>query len=488
MTLQRGNRNKMFSFPEPDKLFAEQFSVRKLLKCMAFFGPAAIVASVSVGAGETVLAVRTGAWSGYGLLWLVLLACLTKNLFLEYGIGRYTVITGEFLGDAWARMPGPRGWFLWFILIIGWMMAPFFVSAIAGACGGLMATIFGFGDPRLWGTFFALGAIGLGIGASFTRLEQQQIIICGVLVMGTLIGGLISSPSLLELLKGTFSFGLVPPYPDWVQADPNFVARSKPLELATMFGYIGGSMSLYVVYAHWAALHGWGMSSSPHIEEIRDFARYEGPIYLSDEKEEVHKANMHLTPIRWDIGLGAFVLFFVSCAFLIAGAAVLHPRQLLPGGFILLSHQKTIWEQLSPFMVPVYYVTVLAALWGTLYAIPELYARISHEFLGALFGAVRRTAYRKVFLCVGSYIGAVSIFVMWSGMKPVTMMDIAAMISTNIGITLVCYGTLWLNASLPREYRMGKSVLVGIIIAAAILTLVSAVSVTQMWAKYITYG
>jgi hypothetical protein len=50
---------------------------------------------------------------------------------------------------------------------------------------------------------------------------------------------------------------------------------------------------------------------------------------------------------------------------------------------------------------------------------------------------------------------------------------------------LVCYGTLWLNSSLPRGYRMGKSTLVGVIITAAILTLVSAVSVTQMWAKYI---
>jgi len=108
MTSKRENVKKTFFFPEPDKLFTEKFSVRKVLKYMAFFGPAAIVASVSVGGGETILAARTGAWSGYGLIWLILLACLTKNLFLEYGIGRYTVITGEFLGDAWARMPGPR--------------------------------------------------------------------------------------------------------------------------------------------------------------------------------------------------------------------------------------------------------------------------------------------------------------------------------------------------------------------------------------------
>jgi uncharacterized membrane protein len=135
-------------------------------------------------------------------------------------------------------------------------------------------------------------------------------------------------------------------------------------------------------------------------------------------------------------------------------------------------------------MVPVYYISVLAALWGTLYALPEMYARLTHEFLGALIAAVRRAAYRKVFLWVGIYIGVVCAFVIWSGMQPVTMMDIAAMISTNVGIMLVGFGAFWLNASLPKEYRVGKGVLVGLIITAAMLTLVSVLSVTQMWAKY----
>ena len=484
MAKRRAGVNKTFPFPEPDPLFTERFSTRKLWRCLAFFGPAAVVASISVGAGETVLAVRTGAWAGYGLLWLILLAALTKNLFLQYALGRYTVVTGEYLGDAWARVPGPRGWFLWFILLIEVTMAPFFVAAIAGACGGLMKTIFGFGDPRLWGAFFALVAIALGIGVSYGKMERQQILICGVLVLGTLIGAIISSPSLLEILKGAFSFGYIPPYPDWVQADPNFVQRPKLLELATVFGYIGGSMTVYVVYPHWTSLHKWGMSGSPQIEDIRDFARARGAVYLSPDQKEVQKANTHLTSIRWDVGMGAFVLLFVSCAFLIAGAAVLHPRHLLPGGFALLSHQRAIWEQVSPLMVPVYYISVLAALSGTLYSLPEMYARLTHEFLGALIGAVRRAPYRKVFLSVGVYIGLVCICVIWSGMQPVTIMDIAAMISTNIGIMMVCFGAFWLNKSLPKEYRMGKLVLVGMLIAAFMLTLVSVLSVTQMWAKY----
>jgi len=158
---------------------------------------------------------------------------------------------------------------------------------------------------------------------------------------------------------------------------------------------------------------------------------------------------------------------------------------MLPGGFVLLSHQKSIWEQISPIMVPVYYVSVLAALWGTLYAAPEISARITHEFLGGLFPAVRRTAYRKVFLVMGIYIGGASAFVMWTGMKPVTMMDIAAMISANFAITLSCFGALWLDAHLPKQYRMGKTMLIGVIFTAGVLTVISAVSITQMWAKYV---
>ena len=97
---------------------------------------------------------------------------------------------------------------------------------------------------------FTVGAIGLGIGASYGKLEVQQIFICIILVIGTLVGVSFAAPSLVGILKGTFSFGHVPSYPDWLLADPNFVGRSKGLELATVFGYAGGVMCGYVVYGH----------------------------------------------------------------------------------------------------------------------------------------------------------------------------------------------------------------------------------------------
>ena len=97
------------SVPPLKGVFSQPWSFKKLIGLLAVFGPAAIVASVSIGAGETIVVVRAGAWSGYELLWLVLLSCIVKGIFVTYLLGRYTAISGEHIGHRIARLPGPRG-------------------------------------------------------------------------------------------------------------------------------------------------------------------------------------------------------------------------------------------------------------------------------------------------------------------------------------------------------------------------------------------
>src|SRR4051812_21315968 len=91
-------------------IYAEPYSVSKLVRMMGFFGPAAIVASLSLGAGETIMVTELGAWSGFGLLWLLVLSVMVKGVFLTYLIGRYTAITGQRIGHRLVKLPGPRGW------------------------------------------------------------------------------------------------------------------------------------------------------------------------------------------------------------------------------------------------------------------------------------------------------------------------------------------------------------------------------------------
>ena len=112
--------------------------MKKLLGLFAVFGPAAIVASVSIGAGETIVVVRSGAWAGYGLLWLVLTSCVVKGIFVTYLLGRYTAVSGEYIGHRLVRLPGPRGWLLLALVVFEMVGAPLGWVPIAKPCGDLL--------------------------------------------------------------------------------------------------------------------------------------------------------------------------------------------------------------------------------------------------------------------------------------------------------------------------------------------------------------
>ena len=470
--------NLTIRFPDPPAEYSEKFSLSRLKKLMKNFGPAAIVASISIGAGESVLAVRVGAWAGYSLMWIVPLAALTKAGIITYLLGRYTVLSGELISERIAKAPGPRYWSVIFILTISLFMAPFFISAVAGSCGGLLHTLTSIGTPVIWSIVFILLSTTFGALGSFDNQERLQVIICGILVGATMLGAIAAHPSLTEIIKGIFYVGYVPDAPAWVLQNDDFAARPRLLEIATTFGYIGGSMASYAIYASWTGIHGWGMSGSPAIEQIRATAKMsKKPDYLPVEPEEVKKGLLHLLTLKYDVLIGLGVLLLVSWSFMIAGAAVMNPNELLPLDYDMLSKQKAIWEQVSPLLVPVYYVAILVALWGTLYAIPEINIRLSHDFGGVILPVIKKIPYKKFSLYLGIYLIAGAMFILITGLKPVRIMDTAAMLSTNIGNTVLIALGLWLNMILPKQYRPGIFTIIMAVIAFIILAFSAYLSV-----------
>lgn len=466
----------------PDLLpeYTNKTSLRCFLKLIKNFGPAAIVASISVGAGETVLAVRVGAWAGYSMMWIVLFAAIIKSGLITYLLGRYTVLSGELISARMAKFPGPKNWVIIFVFTVQFFIAPFFASAIAGACGGLLHNLTAIVTPVFWAILFIIISITSGTLGSFKYQERLQIFICGILVLTTASGAIFSHPSILEILKGIFKFGYVPEIPNWALADSEFSARSPLLEVATTFGYIGGSMATYAIYANWTSIHGWGLSGSSFINQIRNIAwKKHIPDYLPAEKEEVKKGLLHLLPVKYDVVIGMMVLLFVSWSFMIAGAAIMKPHELLPSGYVLLTKQKTIWEQINPLLVPVYYVAILASLWGTLYAIPEMNIRLSYEFGSILFQWIKKFNYKKFSIIFGIYLIIGSMFILLSGIKPVRIMDFAAMIDTNIGNTVLLIIGLWLNLTLPRPYHPGTFIKIAAIASIFILAFSSYLSVVN---------
>ena len=476
--------------PEHAVISREPWSLGRARRLLSLFGPAAIVASVAIGAGETILVVRAGAWAGYGLLWLVLLSALVKGVFVTYLLGRYTAISGELLGPRLVKLPGPRGWLLILLLVLELAAAGPLWAAIARPCGELLhylviapsdnPSI----DPRVFSTVFVVLALVLSLLITYDRLERQQLIICTVLVLGTTIGTLLVRPDMGATLTGLLSVGKLPKLLE--AAPPEFRANPWPL-LAVTFGYVGGTVMTYLVYADWISLHGWGLTGHSQIQEIRDRASQGKPAdYLPDDQCGITRMRNSLTPLRWDVACGAVVLLVVSAAFMLAGAAVLYPRVAsgeLSGAFAgwsLLTDQAAIWKTIHPSLVWVYYVCILVALWGTLQAYPDIYARGIISFGRAIAPAQNwRPRAVKVWTC--AYVFLATVAVLWSNWDFHLLTLIVAFLATNLGVALAMMAALYLNYQLPRAYRTRWWMLVGGVLSAIVLLAVTLVTGIEVW-------
>ena len=483
--------------PEPSGLVAEPWSLGKLWRLAGVFGPAAIVASVSIGAGETIVVVRAGSWAGYDLLWLVLASVLVKGVCVTYLLGRYTAVSGELIGPRLVRMPGPRGWLLVMIIVLELAAAGPLWAAIARPSGDLayyllehVAAAFRLNSTEFFGiaadtwkslfaSAFIVAAIVFGAGISFAWLERQQVIICIILVLGTITGTLMVQPDFGAALLGFLNVGHVPEIPAWAPAD----VRQQPLlTITTTFGYVGGSVMCYIAYANWIGIHRWGLCGHREIDAIRRrAATLSTSDYLPDDPRQAARLRRLLAPLRWDVALGALVLLVVSGSFMLAGAAVLYP-QLASGelptlfeGWSLLTEQGSIWSNIHPALVWVYYVCVLVALWGTLQAYPQIYTRVTHEFLNAIWGE-GAVPYRRLQFAICTYVFLAAVTLSWIDVQFATLTAIVSFLATNAGVAVAMLAALYLNFQLPPLYRTRWWMLAAGIVSAIILATVSAAS------------
>src|SRR5437899_239643 len=103
---------------------------------LTFFGPGAVIASLTIGAGELIFSSRGGAVFGYRLLWLFVLILAVKWV-LAFATARHMVLTGAHPFQRWMELPGPRGWFPAVFFLLALVCFPIWVSFHAGTLGTL---------------------------------------------------------------------------------------------------------------------------------------------------------------------------------------------------------------------------------------------------------------------------------------------------------------------------------------------------------------
>ena len=336
---------------------------------LTIFGPGAVIASLTIGAGELIFSSRAGALFAYRLIWFFVLVLLLKWV-LVFATARHMILTGAHPFQRWMDLPGPRGWFPMVFLLLALVAFPIWVGFHAGTLGTLLAWLTGTGHwfrngaHLLWGMAMLAVVMAMVAAGGYATLERIQLAIVAAMLVCVVVSLILLKPDWFALLKGMF-LPQAAQYPSWVGLHPEVAARPVWVETITYVGVLGGSGYDYLAYASYLRSKQWGNAGS------------------------VAPANPEHLDRRWlralwiDSILSFVAVLIFAIVFVAAGAKVLGPQQQVPGGTNLLTLQAAFVSPLYPWLQPLYFVGAFLAIFGTLYGTIEVAPPVLREFLDA---------------------------------------------------------------------------------------------------------
>jgi Mn2+/Fe2+ NRAMP family transporter len=298
---------------------------------LALVGPSFVWAAEYIGSGEVILATRTGAILGTAVLWAIVV-----GIFLKFWIGmsgaRYTVCTGEGMIDMFERIPGPRHWAVWVVLVVQFLAGTFSIGAVVTAAGVFVSSLFPAEMipksmanmfPGLCGwavTFVAVAVVWSGL---FNVLKIVMSFLVLIIVLGVLYVAAHVFPGMGELLR-SLTFG-VPAIPEWAAS---LEKSNNPWdEILPLLGWGAGGFASQVWYTYWVLGAGYGAAAGRGYGRAADVVSLRG---MTREAAERIKGWCRVLYI--DSSLAVVIGIVVTAAFFLAGAGVLRPEQIAPEG------------------------------------------------------------------------------------------------------------------------------------------------------------
>jgi Mn2+/Fe2+ NRAMP family transporter len=370
-------------------------SIRRLWSSL---GPGILLAATSIGASHLVFSPQAGALFGYQLLWLVVFSHLFKYPAFEFG-PRYAAATGHHLLDGYARIPGPRGWALVVFLLSTLAQGIGVLAGVVSIAGMVLWTWTGMLDTARCSVLLTVIIVGLLLAGGFSWLDHLNKIMMAILAAATVLAfvPILPGPEVLPAL-------VIPSLP------PGSIVL-----VAAILGWMPTGIDVSVWHSFWT------------LEKIRRSEPGKDPAQaaLAVRAARLRHALVDMR-IGYGLSLGTGVMFVIMGAVHLADRG--HELQGVQYAEALSTAYTNI---LGRWMVHVFMLTALLAMFSTSYTVIDGFSRSFAEGCAALWPAVASRLARKWlyvgFVCGSSVLAAT--IIMTIGRNPIGLVTAAALIS-----------------------------------------------------------
>lgn len=155
-------------------------SKKSILKSI---GPGFLLAGAAIGVSHLVQATRAGADYGFILIWALIVACISKYPFLEFG-PRYAAGTGKHLIAGYKDL-GKFPYWIYIFITVGSMFI--IQAAVTVVTAGLAERLFRLGfSPFIWSIIVLGACIALLLIGKYPGLDKSMKVIVSLLTLATL--------------------------------------------------------------------------------------------------------------------------------------------------------------------------------------------------------------------------------------------------------------------------------------------------------------
>lgn len=419
----------------------------------------------AVGSGSVLFTPRVGSEHGYALLWLLLVVSLLMLVMIREG-GRFSVVTGRSILDGFTTLKGPENWALWVIFLPQLLAAAVGVAGLSGLVGSALKSELP-GGLQLWSLVLLALSTALVVGGGFRQVSR----VARWLALALL--AIILSAAASQLPEpAALGAGLVPKVPQ--NAEVAFV-------LPWVGTILAGSMGI-LWFAYWTARRGFGGGIAT------DGAAGSVP----SPSVRTRWLRRWMSSLTLTAVLGVTAGTVVISGFLVLGAELLGPRDIVPAGtdvaLQLTQMLETVWGRFGYWAM---LAAILVALGGSVIANQDGWGR-SFADITLLLGRsgttprsdenARRDAphwlrrlsrlgwsrdYRRSIknLYVVLITGVVPAVLIVTIGDPVAIMSASGIVAA-VHTPFIAFMMLLLNRQLPAELRPGWAASGGLFLAA----------------------